>query len=488
MRLYMLILISLILAVFLTGTYVFSSNPKNNVNRFFFIFSIISSFTAFAEYACNFSDNPETAVFWLKLQTSVLPVYFTVQLHFLLVFTKTRFLNKINGIFFIYAAAVFITVNSLFSDIFITVTQEWFGYTRLPAAMNTPAGAVFGMFMTFITLLSSIIGILYLKNVSRKPKEKTKAALVLAGLLIPAWFPFIKNGILPLFNISIVFPDTQFIFIGWVCFAIAIWRYDMFEITTKTVADKIVSTMKEALMLVDQDGVIVSVNKAFNGLFEHRGKGITGQSVDDFFKHSADAEEKIGANYKNEEIKNRICLFDTKDKKGAHINFSVSFLKNRKQDIVGYVFIMGDISEMAEAQNQLQKQHEDLIEIARQAGMAEMATNTMHNIGNILNSVNISSEHFISTLEKMKVSEFKKASDLLHANSDSLHEFFTDEEKGKYLPEYISHIIDQLQKQNNTLKTESKRLIEKISIIENNIAIQQERTKRNSTDKNKTDI
>jgi hypothetical protein len=210
--------------------------------------------------------------------------------------------------------------------------------------------------------------------------------------------------------------------------------------------------------------------------------------VYDFFKRSPDAQEKLGATYKNEEVKNCICMFDTKDKKGAQLIFSVSFLKNRKQDIVGYVFIMSDISELAEAEYRLQKQQENMIEIAHQAGMAEIATNTMHNIGNILNSVNISSEHFISTLEKMKISEFKKANDLIQVNRDKLQDFFTIDEKGKFLPEYIGHIIDDMEEQNNALKTESKRLAEKIRLIEDNIAAQQAQTKQKTINKNRTGI
>jgi PAS domain S-box-containing protein len=318
---------------------------------------------------------------------------------------------------------------------------------------------------------------MFVKRTKTIKKEKNKALLVMAGLFVPAWLPLIKNGLLPAFDMAILAPDFPFFFIGWVCFALAIWRYDMFDITTKTVADKIVSTMKEALMLVDEDGVIISVNEPFYKLFGSVEKEIAGQPVHNFFKRSPSAEEKLGVSYKNEEIRNRVCLFDIKNKKGAHLNFSVSVLKNKKQNSAGFVFIMSDVSELAEAEEQLRKQQENLIDIARQAGMAEIATNTMHNIGNILNSVNISSEHFISTLEKMKVGEFRKANDLIQANRDTLHEFFTVDERGKLLPEYIGHIIDDMEKQNNTLKTESKRLAEKMRLIEENIALQQARTK-----------
>ena len=39
---------------------------------------------------------------------------------------------------------------------------------------------------------------------------------------------------------------------------------------------------------------------------------------------------------------------------------------------------------------ELERVHKELMTASRQAGMAEVATNVLHNVGNILNSVNIS--------------------------------------------------------------------------------------------------
>jgi len=489
MILYLLVPLFFIIPVFIIGTYVFARNPRNTITRIFFFYSLIGTLAVLSEYEFIISGEREAASAWLRFHISLWPVLFAAQLHFLLAYTNAGFSKATNIIFGVYAAALLVSVNTFINKPFHDIVQVWFGYIRNPLdIIDSTSEIVFAGFMTLLTLLFTLTGIVYLKKPATTKQDKEKVLLIMAGLLVPAWIPFLKNAILPASGIAVLSPDFPFVFAGWICFAIAIRRYDMFDITTKTVADEIVSTMKETLMLADEDGIIISVNEAFYRLFGHGEKEIAGQSVNDFLKNSPDAEKKLGTSYKTEEIRNRICIFDTKDKKGAHLSFSVSFLKNRKQKIVGFVFLISDVSELIESENQLQKQQENLVEIARQAGMAEIATNTMHNIGNILNSVNISSEHFISTIENLKVKEFEQASDLILANSGSLQEFFATDEKGKILPDYLGSIIEELEEQHNTLTTEKNRLAEKIRVIEESIAAQQAQTKRKTVDKNITEL
>src|SRR6202035_570241 len=54
------------------------------------------------------------------------------------------------------------------------------------------------------------------------------------------------------------------------------------------------------------------------------------------------------------------------------------------------VEFLRDISERKRAAVELERVHKQLMTASRQAGMAEVATNVLHNVGNILNSVNIS--------------------------------------------------------------------------------------------------
>ncbi len=57
---------------------------------------------------------------------------------------------------------------------------------------------------------------------------------------------------------------------------------------------------------------------------------------------------------------------------------------------LGAVAVIEDITERRLAEQELERVHKQLLVASRQAGMAEVATNVLHNVGNVLNSVNVS--------------------------------------------------------------------------------------------------
>ena len=52
--------------------------------------------------------------------------------------------------------------------------------------------------------------------------------------------------------------------------------------------------------------------------------------------------------------------------------------------------LLHEIAERKRAEEELQRTQQQLIDASRQAGMAEVATGVLHNVGNVLNSVNVS--------------------------------------------------------------------------------------------------
>ncbi len=92
------------------------------------------------------------------------------------------------------------------------------------------------------------------------------------------------------------------------------------------------------------------------------------------------------------------------------------------------------------AYQDLRKAQENLVETAHRAGMAEIATGILHNVGNILNSVNVSAEIIQDTAEKTKAAQFlKRFRQLLEENREDLTHFINQTERGKMVP----HALDQ---------------------------------------------
>ena len=60
--------------------------------------------------------------------------------------------------------------------------------------------------------------------------------------------------------------------------------------------------------------------------------------------------------------------------------------------------------------------HRQLLEVSRQAGMAEVATSVLHNVGNVLNSVNVSSSLIADKVRASKAANLAKAAAVLQAH------------------------------------------------------------------------
>ncbi len=113
------------------------------------------------------------------------------------------------------------------------------------------------------------------------------------------------------------------------------------------------------------------------------------------------------------------------DEQGRKRWLLTSKLPLRDQDgkIVGLVGIGRDITARKEAEDRLEQVHKQLLEVSRQAGMSEVATSVLHNVGNVLNSVNVSSSLISEKIRNSKVPNIAKAVSLMRAHESDLAVF-----------------------------------------------------------------
>ena len=122
---------------------------------------------------------------------------------------------------------------------------------------------------------------------------------------------------------------------------------------------------------------------------------------------------------------------------------------------------------------QLRETQKMLTDTAHRAGMAEIATGILHNVGNVLNSVKVSSQLLKEKIKSSKVNNLQKVLSLMEEHTDNIGKFITSDEKGKMLPEYLIKVgITLKEEQDNSLK-ELSTLHDGINHIEEIIAVQQ---------------
>lgn len=114
-----------------------------------------------------------------------------------------------------------------------------------------------------------------------------------------------------------------------------------------------------------------------------------------------------------------------------------------------------------------------LMDASRDAGMAEVATSILHNIGNVLNSVNISANILYDLVEHSKSADLHKVNMILLDHQNVLGAFFSNDTKGKHVLPYLQSLATQLSEEQSIVKKELRGLINNLQHINNIVAMQQ---------------
>jgi signal transduction histidine kinase len=141
--------------------------------------------------------------------------------------------------------------------------------------------------------------------------------------------------------------------------------------------------------------------------------------------------------------------------------------------IIGTFGISKDATFIKEAEEKLEQTHKQLMEASRQAGMAEVATTVLHNVGNVLNSVNISASIVAEKVMNSKTVNLGRAAAMLQEHSSDLAEFLTHDPRGSKLPAYFDTLAECLATDHDEMLAEIASLCGNIEHIKEIVAMQQ---------------
>jgi signal transduction histidine kinase len=125
------------------------------------------------------------------------------------------------------------------------------------------------------------------------------------------------------------------------------------------------------------------------------------------------------------------------------------------------------------AHSRLSEAQQRLIHASRQAGMAEVATGILHNVGNVLNSVNVSASMIGGSVERLRIGNFSKAVALMNESGENLAGFLTEDPRGRALPGYLRDLAAAMEENQLNLQNEVKSLIKQIDHVKAIVALQQ---------------
>jgi ligand-binding sensor domain-containing protein/signal transduction histidine kinase len=128
---------------------------------------------------------------------------------------------------------------------------------------------------------------------------------------------------------------------------------------------------------------------------------------------------------------------------------------------------------VAERTATLAQRSAELADASRLAGMAEVATGVLHNVGNVLNSVNTSASLVADGISKLRTPSLVKVASLLAENGNRLGDFFSTDPRAQKLPAYLTQLAEHLEHERDSTSNEVRNLLANVEHIKEIVVAQQ---------------
>jgi PAS domain S-box-containing protein len=365
--------------IFTLGIFVFCINKKEPVHRAFLFMCLIASAWAFTEFMFRQAGSYENAFFWMKT-TAVWTFVMPVTLYFAVVFTE-RTLNRLQNrllVLMFLIAAVF-TIIELATDLIIVAPRPvYWGYSYIFS--NAFLLYPIEMLWSFgVALVALVLCIDYYHKTS-DPRKKHQAKFVLVGAAIPTLAGFITQEIGPFFQLAI--PEMTTICMlglsGMVGYAI--WRYELFELSPATAADKILSTIPDLLVLIDASERIVTVNRAARDLLGYPDGMLIGMPFNRLSGNDTALSSLPALIVKSGSVSDYETIISRHNKEVIPVSISGSVIRGRDGEIAGIVTVFRDISERKRAENDLRESEARLNSVLHGSPIPQFVIDQNHHV------------------------------------------------------------------------------------------------------------
>lgn len=148
-------------------------------------------------------------------------------------------------------------------------------------------------------------------------------------------------------------------------------------------------------------------------------------------------------------------------------------LRDETGEIIGTFGISHDVSTEQQMSVDLEKARRDLVDTSRKAGMAEVATGVLHNVGNVLTSLNVSANMIAASLHQSKAESLSRLAALLQQHEHDLGTFVTEDPKGRRVIEFLDTLAQHALEERDQLLKELGSLQESIDHVKEIVSMQQ---------------
>jgi signal transduction histidine kinase len=117
--------------------------------------------------------------------------------------------------------------------------------------------------------------------------------------------------------------------------------------------------------------------------------------------------------------------------------------------------------------------HRRVVALSRQAGMAEVATGVLHNVGNVLNSLNVSATIVRDNVRDLRLASLEKLAAVVEEHREDLGNYVQNDPRGKLVPELLKQLTIRLRSEQKKTLDELGLLEKHLEHVKNIVAMQQ---------------
>ena len=131
------------------------------------------------------------------------------------------------------------------------------------------------------------------------------------------------------------------------------------------------------------------------------------------------------------------------------------------------------VDELQRANEERHAYQKKLVDTARHAGMAETVINVLHNVGNVINSVGVTTATMKQRIEQSRLASLHRTAALLEEQKDDLVRFLTEDPRGRKVPSYLTALCGHLDSEQKALVADLTGLDRLVQHIRDIIHLQQ---------------
>jgi PAS domain S-box-containing protein len=240
----------------------------------------------------------------------------------------------------------------------------------------------------------------------------------------------------------------------------------------------VIESAYDAFVAMDAKGVIVMWNEQAERTFGWRREEVLGQRLSDRIiparfrdAHNRGLDRFLETG--EGPVLGRRTELSAMHREGHEIPVEITISAVRWGETHIFNAFMRDITERRETAREHEEINRQLVDASRQAGKAEVAVGVLHNVGNVLNSVNVAAGIISDTVRGSRVNTLAEVVTLLRTQNGGLAEFLTNDPGGRLVPELLERLTNELRAEHATLSAETSSLVSHVGHIRETVALQQ---------------